>query len=320
MKLRIRDCISSIKTDIDLDATWDARNADASVNRCVAALTECLKSPAPNFTEVQRVHLHQIVLSIRHGHFAVRELLRSEGEQPLSVNVMPLVRSQIETLYAICLIIEKPEALRDYLKDGWKKLFIRHIGMREECRALPRVAKGLAEVEKWLEQLRIVSGVTDLEKQTVEAQELGIHLPVGTVPVRISSFPTPMYVISHITNPDRKRMLTRLYPEYQFLCGFVHFSPATVTLTSLLDSRQPFRKWFTTSQIKEMWQKEIAGPAMCLNVISVIQCCTEFLAIYPNDVELARCCVEAWKPLSDNTFIGRVVWELRAMKLLGAIK
>jgi hypothetical protein len=192
--------------------------------------------------------------------------------------------------------------------------------MREECRTLPRVAKGLAQVEKWLEQLRIVSGVTDFEKQTVEAYELGMHPPVGTAPVKISPFPTPIRVIKQVTNPDRKRMLARLYPEYQFLCGFVHFSPATVTLTSLLDSRQPFRKWFTTGQITEMWQKEIAGPAMWLNVISVIQCCTEFLEIYPNDVELARCCVEAWKPLSENTFIGRVIWELRSRKLLGAIE
>ena len=169
--------------------------------------------------------------------------------------------------------------------------------MREECRTLPRVTKGLADVEKWLEQLRIVSGVTDVEKQTVEAQELGTHLPAGTAPVRISPFPTPMRVINQLTDPDRKRMLSRFYPEYQFLCGFVHFSPATVTLTSLLDSRQPFRKLFTSGQITEMWQKEIAGPAMWLSVISAIQCCTEFLAIYPNDVELARCCVEAWKPL-----------------------
>lgn len=319
MTLRIRDCISSIKTDIDLDAKWDARDADASVNRCVASVTECLKSAAPNFTEVQRVHLHQILLSIRHGHFAVRELLRPEGEQPLSVNVMPLVRSQLETLYAICLIIEKPEALGDYLKDGWKKLYVRHIGMREECRALPRVSKGLADVEKWLEQLRIVSGVTNVEKQTVEAQELGIQLPAGTALIGISQFPTPRRVINQLTDPHRKRMLSRLYPEYQFLCGFVHFSPATVTLTSLLDSRQPFRKLFTSGQITEMWQKEIAGPAIWLDVISVIQCCTEFLAIYPNDVELARCCVEAWKPLSENTFIGRVVWEMRSRELLGAI-
>jgi hypothetical protein len=319
MTLRISDCISDIRTDIDLEARWDAREADASVAKCVAAATECLKLHAPNFTEIQRAHLHQILLATRHGHFAVRELLRPENEQPLSVNVMPLVRAQIETLYAICLIIETPGALSSYEKDGWRKLFIRHIVMRAECRSLSRVTKGLSEVEEWLEKLRIISGVTEIEKQTIEAQELGVPLPPGTVPAPISEFPTPKRVINRVTDPDRKRMLMRLYPEYQFLCGFVHFSPATVTLTSLLDPRQPFRKMFTTGQITETWQKEIAGPAMWLNVISIIQCCTEFLAIYPDNVELARCCVEAWKPLSENTFIGRVVWELRTRKLLGAI-
>jgi len=319
MTLRVCDCISDITTDIDLEAKWDARDADASVAKCIAAVTECLKSDAPNFTQIQRAHLHQILLSLRHGHLAVRELLRPENEQPLSVNVMPLVRAQIETLYAICLIIENPEALTNYEKDGWKKLFVRHITMREECRRLPRVVKGLADVEEWLEKLRTFSGVTDIEKQTIEAQELGVPLPGGTMPVAISAFPTPRRVINQVTDADRKRMLMRLYPEYQFLCGFVHFSPATVTLTSLLDSRQPFRKMFTTGQIAETWQKEIAGPAMWLNVISVIQCCSEFIEIYPNDVELAKCCVEAWKPLSENTFIGRVIWGLRTRRLLGAI-
>ena len=315
----IRNCVSTISTDIALDAKWDARNADASVNRCIAAATECLKSDAPTLNERRRIHLHQILLAMRHGYFAVRELLRSESEQPLSVSSMSVVRSQVETLYAICLVIERPEMLDDYLKDGWKKLFVRHILMREECPALPRVTQGLRDVEPWLEQMRIVSGVTEVEKQTVEADELGIPLPSGVAPVRISSFPTPRRVINEINDPDRRRMLERLYPEYQFLCGFVHFSPATVTLTSLLDSRQPFRKLFTTGQVLEMWQKEIAGPAMWLNVVSVVQCCGELLSIYPKDVELARCCVEAWEPLCENTFLGRVIWQLRARKLLGAI-
>src|SRR5260370_5500840 len=146
MAIRICDVISDIATALDREGKRDAGEADTSVAKCVAAVTECLKSHAPNFTEIQRAHLHQILLATRHGHFAVRELLRPENEQPLSVNVMPLVRAQIETLYAICLIIETPGALSNYEKDGWKKLFIRHVVIREECRSLSRVTKGLAEV------------------------------------------------------------------------------------------------------------------------------------------------------------------------------
>jgi hypothetical protein len=319
MRIRIRDCVSSIKTDIDLNAKWSAASADASINRCVAAATECLKSDTPKANESQRVHLHQIFLSMRHAHRAIRELLRPEGEQPLSVNAMPLVRAQIETLYAICLIVEKPQSLDDYLKDGWKKLFIRHLLMRAECSTLPRVSSGLAKADKWIELMRISAGVSEIEKQTMEMEELGVKLGPGIVASKIAPFPTPGLVISRITDPNRKRMLMRIYPDYQFFCGFVHFSPATEILTALLDTRQGFRKMFTSSQVEEMYQKEIAGPAMWYNVLSVVQCCSELVELYPNDIELARCCIEAWKPLSENTFIGQVVWELRTKGLLRVI-
>ena len=318
MQLRVRDYISSVATDIDLDARRNARDVDVAVNRCVAAVTNSLKSDTPRFTESTRVHLHQIFLSMRHAHRAVRELLRHE-EESLSVNAMPVVRAQVETLYALCLIIEEPKSLDVYLKDGWKKLFIRHIVMREEGGSLPRVAEGLRKTEKWLEQLRITSGVTQPEKQTVEFDELGTNLPIGVTPERIAPFPTPKRVIDKITDPERKGMLMRLYPEYQFLCGFVHFSPVTVILASLLDRRQPFRQEFTSGQITEIYQKEIAGPAMWLNEISVIQCCSEFMVVYPNDIELARCCAEAWNPMIESSFIARAVWERRTQKLLGAL-
>ena len=142
MTIPIRDCISSIDADIDLEARWNAADADASVNRCVAAATESLKSDTPRLEVGKRVHLHQILISMKHAHRAVRELLRHEGREPLAVNVMTLVRTQVETLYALCLIIEQPSALDGYLKDGWKKLFVRHIKMRGECSSLPRVVDG----------------------------------------------------------------------------------------------------------------------------------------------------------------------------------
>lgn len=191
MKPRVRDCISSLDRDIDLDAILDARVADAAVGRCVAAVTDCLKLSTPQLGEAERVHLHQIFLSMRHGYAAVRELLRPEGEQPKSVNVMSLVRAQVETLYAVCLIIEKPETLHAYLKDGWKKLFIRHIAMQTECRGLPRVARGLSETEVWLERMRISAGVTDIEKRTIEAHELGGNLPGGTRRLRLPNSRRP---------------------------------------------------------------------------------------------------------------------------------
>ncbi len=266
----------------------------------------------------QRAHLHQIFYSMRHAHRAIRQLMAAE-EQPLSVHAMSVARSQVESLYAICLIVERPSALEDYLRDGWKKLFIRYITTREECRALPRVADALSKQWELFEKLRDASGVTKLEAETIEADELGRALPAGVKPVKIAQFPTPKGVISNINDPNRKQMLMRLYPEYEFLCGFVHLSPVTEIMMSLLDDRQPFRRSFTSGQVTEIYQKEIVGPAIWLDLISVLQSCSEFTAIYSADIELARACSEGWKPISGNTFIGRIIWELRTKQLLGVI-
>lgn len=319
MKPAVRKCASIIDTDIDLVAKWDARDADACVNRCVAAATQSLKSDTPRLKQEERAHLHQILTSLRHSHQAVRELLKHEAGEPLSVSVMPIVRAEIETLYSLCLIIEQPSTLTEYLKDGWKKLFVRHRMMELECPSIPRVIEGLAQQSQWIDQMQIASQVSDLERQTIEADELDIPLPAGTAPVRIQQFPTPSRVIERVAHPSRRQMLLRLYPEYSFLCGFVHFSPATVILSSLLDTRQPFRKLFTTGQIEEMYQKEIVGPAMWLDVLSIVQSCAEFVEIYRGDIELVRACTEGWRMLSQNAFIGKVIWNLRTKELLGAL-
>lgn len=70
-------------------------------------------------------------------------MLRSDGKDPMAVDVMPLVRTHLEMLYAICLIVENPDALALYLKDGWKKLYIQYLLKRQESLALPRFQEGL---------------------------------------------------------------------------------------------------------------------------------------------------------------------------------
>jgi hypothetical protein len=232
---------------------------------------------------------------------------------------MSVVRAQVETLYAICLIVEKPCSISDYLRDGWKKLFIRHIAMREECRALPRVTAALAKQKASFEEFRVAAGVTKAEEQALEAEELGTKRPAGVGSAKFAQFPTPNRVIAKISDPNRKRMLMRLYTEYEYLCGFVHLSPVTEILMTLFDDRQRFRKRFTSGGITEVFQKEVAGPAIYWDLVSVLQSCSEFTTIYPGDVELARACVEGWKPISENTFIGRIIWELRTKQLLGVI-
>jgi hypothetical protein len=319
LKIRVRDYISHLAGDIASDARIDVLKVDGLVNRCINAVTESLKRPTSQFSERQREHLSHIFLWMRHAHRGVRELLRPDGKDPLSVGVMPLVRAQLEILFALCLIIEKPESLAVYLKDGWKKLYVRHLLMREECAALPRVTDSLRQVEPSLEQFRLLSGVTDSERLTIDAEELGTPMPVDVAPQTIPRFPTPMVVIRQMQDPERKAMLMRLYPEYQFLCGFVHFSPAATVLSGLLDPRNPQAAMISSVKKYDVFQKELAGPAIWLDSISIVQGCSEFVSVYRDDVELARAGIEGWKSLMEQSLIGRVIWQLRTRRLLGAL-
>jgi hypothetical protein len=319
MKIRAKDCVSPLTEDINVDAHFDVRHLDALCNRCINTVTDCLNVRSLHFSDMQRGHLQQVFLAMRHVHRAIRELLRPNGSDPISVSVMPLARAQLETFYAICLVIEKPDSMALYLKDGWKKLYIRHLLMREECRGLPRVAGGLDTIAPQLEQLRIASGATEEERMTIEEEELNLTLPPGIQAQHIRQFPSPKEVIRAIADPDRRAMLVRLYPEYQFLCGFVHFSPSTQILSSLLDKRHPAASLFSSGQREETFQKEIAGQALWIDFLSIVEACAELLTVYRDNVELARVAIESWNALIEMSLLARAIWQIRAKRLLGVV-
>jgi len=319
MKIRVIDCICPLTNDIDLEARFSATRADEIVNKCIATVTDALKSPCEPFIDSQRSHLIQIFFSMKHAHRAIRELLRTDGNDPMAVNVMPLVRSQLEMLYAICLIIEDSAALNLYLKDGWKRLYIRHLLMRKEGKALPRMKAGHEQLAASLEMFRLASGVTEDEKLTIDEEELGVSLPVAFHRQRIPDFPTPSKAIDRVREASRKRMLQRLYPEYRFLSGYVHFSPASVILSTFLDHRQIPSQWSSSGQKYEIFQKEIAGPALSIDLISAVQSCCEFVSVYPGNMELVRATCEAWKFVAEVWLLGQSIWKIRAQRLLGAL-
>jgi hypothetical protein len=319
MRVRIKEFATPSQKDIDLDARYDAPKADAIVNRCVAQVTDSLKTQTKHFTDDDRGHITQIFFSLKNTHLAIRKLMEQEYKSPISVSAMPLVRIQLETLFAVSLIVEQPATFPLYLKDGWKRLYVRHLWFREESRGLLRIMQGLKHVEPGLEAMRMLAGVTDEEKLTIDVEELGVAPPPGFQPKPIRWFPTPGDVLDRIKEPERKGMLARLLPEYDFLCSFVHVSPHSKVFPAIFDERRPFGAMFTTGQREEMFQKEIAGPAMWLDLLSIVQSCCELVPVYPNDMELVATLTVAWKTVHDLSLIGRKVWELRAKKLLGAL-
>ena len=70
--------------------------------------------------------------------------------------------------------------------------YVRFLLDREERKSLPRFAEYLnLQGLPLVEELRRASGVTDAEKATVEAEELGTPLPLGVTEAKIRPFPRP---------------------------------------------------------------------------------------------------------------------------------
>ncbi len=234
----------------------------------------------------------------------------------MCVDAMPLVRSQLEKLFGICLMVEDASALDDYLKNEWKLLYIRYLLMCGECQDLPEVMHVLDKQAASLERLRALVGVSEEEKDTIKSEALGVSAP-GLQRRRIRKFPTPAGVLDRLKNTNRKRMLCRLYLEYQFLCSDVHVSPHSVSFKALFDSKEPIGQMFSSVQLEDMFQKEIAGPAIWIDFLSIVQSCAEMIPIFSGDIELRRNVEEAWRHLSEQTYVGQAIWELRAKELLG---
>jgi hypothetical protein len=222
MKLPVKDIAHVLTSDIDTTQAVDIARVDALIFSCVAASKDALMSAPPSgFSPYERDHLTHVLEGLRQSHLGIRRLLNGE-RGGWAVAALAIARLQMETLYTFCFLLEAPEHLRLFLKSGWKKKYVRHLLEREERKLLPRFNKFLqTDSIVRLENLRVMSFVTEEEKRTIEIDELGP--PFGPVPslVRISSFPTPMGVLKSLTNPSQLRMLKRLYPEYQFLCSLL---------------------------------------------------------------------------------------------------
>lgn len=316
---KIQDCVPPVSKDLALDVCQDTVETDSFVNRCVDAVTDSLKVSVGLFTQMHREQLAQVFFSMRHTHRSIHDLLTNTHENPKSVDARPLVRCQVETLFAICLICEQPLWIETYLKNGWKAQYLYHLVMTQQCRDLPRFIAELDRHVDALEAMRNLAEVSEEEKATIDADELGTPLPSGFQRKRISNFPTPGGVLAKIKRDDTKRMLLRIYPEYQFLCTYVHASPHGRCFRGLFDRRSPFQPDFTSGQLEEMFAKEIAAPAIMLDLLSIAQCCCEFVPIYPFDVELRAILTKTWNVLLEKTMIGRAIWDLRTKNLLQSL-
>ena len=270
--MRVIDCAHRLATDINPSGSQDAQKLDGFVRSIVAAITDTLGLPATGYGDFERKHLTEIFRSMQATHFSIRRLLKGGADNPGSIDALALARVQLEALYSVCLMVEDPAAISLYVKNRWKKTYIKFLLRRQELSGLTRFNDYLQNVApRLLKQLQSVTGVTEDERVTVESEELGTPLPAGVQPTHIDPFPTPGRLIDLIRDAHRKRMLVRFYAEYRVLSDYVHGSPDSAMFRSVFDERSPYRDVFSSGQREELFQREIGEVAILISVLSVAQ-------------------------------------------------
>jgi hypothetical protein len=167
--------------------------------------------------------------------------------------------------------------------------------------------------------LQQVSGVSDDERKTIDIEELGVTFsPMPTI-TKIPNFLTPGGQLSQLTNANQKKMLERLYPEYQFLCSFAHGDAESVLFRAISDPRSKYQGLFSTTAIEDFYQRQVLEQPIIYSALSAMQVATEVAAMYPGNVELAAKVATAWTFLIQYSLQVVPTYEIRAKGVLGII-
>jgi len=316
----IQKIAHAITRDVDTTQSYDVATLDEHVYTCISLSRSPFDSgKLAGYTEVEMTHIWNFIEGMRHSHKSIRKLLK--GEQSASaVDALTIARLQIENLFTICFLLQSPENVRLFLKNAWKKKYVRFLLHRAEHVHLSRFDEyfnvtGLEMIDK----LQGECFVSDQERHTIDFQQLGT--PSGQPPqlVRIEGFPGPAAVVKKVINLDQQRMLARLNSEYEFLCSFAHGDAEAVVTRTLADTRSPFHRFLTTSAIEKHYQEHVLEPPILYSALSSILVATEVAAVFPDQVELRARLGLAWEFLTKSSLLTVSAWEIRAKKVLGVL-
>jgi hypothetical protein len=137
-------------------------------------------------------------------------------------------------------------------------------------------------------------------------------------PTPLARFPTPGKLRDKIVGPDKKRMLERLYVEYEYLCSFAHGLAEANLLRGIFDPQATHRAdaLATDAEVEDKFQMIVVTPANVKSCICVAAATAELTLLYPGDVDLSASAVKLWNTIGEANLLARIAWNLRGKNAL----
>jgi hypothetical protein len=139
-KITVASCAYPHKSDIDTTADREGETWEKLVNVCVTRAQTSLTESTGGYTKMHRDTLSDLLGSMRATHRSIRLLLAKGDAEPESVDALCLARLQVEGLYSMCLLTEGPQHVDTFVRDAWKKQYVRYLLVQKETQGLPRFA------------------------------------------------------------------------------------------------------------------------------------------------------------------------------------
>ena len=320
MPIKVASSAWTHTDDIDPDKHLDATAIDDAKNAAVAAALGALRNATGRYTAFHCANIQTTLESATATHRGIREVLGWGHNDPASVDALALARLPLEALYNICLFTENADWVDVYVRDGWKKQYVQHLLQELETQSLDRFTHATATARRRLTALGDLVGIKAAQVATIEREHLGKEMPTGLEEEQIPRFPTPGVVLQELPDGDKRTMLERLYFEYIFLCSFVHGLTDANLFKTMFNQQIELNIVKEKDEMGKVFYKEVALRAYTTSLLSIIQAATEVTALYPHDVELKAKVTTAWMEMSQDSLLGKVVWELRTRTMLGILE
>ena len=317
----IRECAYVHTEDVDPERHVNVESLNSAMEAAVHCALATLEEPSSAYTEFQRRIMQTVYSSMLSTHGLIRRVLGAGWQNPESIDALALARLPLEGLYTLCLMFEDASWVDAYLRDGWKKQYVRLLLECEETRNLQRFREFCTELAPAnLNVLRQLHGITNAQVATIKHEELGIPMPEEVATANIKRFPSPARVIGCLgEDTDKRRMLDRLYREYTFLCTFTHGLPDALLLKSMFSERPPIPSQVDEEKLKDTFHRQVEQPAYTTSLISLIQGAAELITLYPANVGLSAAVTTAWEGPTTDILLGKAIWNIRTKKLLGVV-
>ena len=320
MSTKVSAIAYALTEDVNPEKHLNAQELEEAKDVAIARAINALENTTESYTDFQLANIQTSLQSAQSTHQAIRKVLAWGEEDPAAVDALALARLPLETLYNICMFTDAPDWVDVYVQDGWKKQYVQFLLQREETKALERFSRYSETTANRLGTMREIVGISPAQAATIDYEQLGISMPSGLTEDRLRWFPTPGKAIGKLPDgSDKRKMLERLYPEYTFLCSFVHGLTDANLFKMMFNKESRFRDLWTDEEIRETFYKEVSLRAYTTSLLSIIQSAAEIAALYPDDVELRAGVTTAWGTMSRESLLGKVIWEIRTRRLLGVL-